>query len=422
MEPTYHAKHLAKPADRGQTPEGPQDRKFGIVLKVFGVLAIVDGIQKVLLFAFVALGLGLATAKGLVLDRLSTVTTAIAMATLILLTVNAAAELTLGVRLLRGKNRGVALACELMGLLQALLLACHFMLDGLSANVLSSFITIVFLAILQTYADPTLRQERQASRDASALQSKADQEAGTLGRDKTGRGYLRMDFFNVFWIFTVSCVVGLVLEVIWHMTVVDPGVYQDRAGLLYGPFSPIYGFGAVIITMMLNRLWKAPVVVQFAVAAVVGAAFEFAVSYWMEFSFGITAWDYSNYTLPILDIPDPIAVMCGGRTSTMFLVIWGVLGIVWLHMMLPLLLRIINSIPWNWRYGLTTVCALLMVVDCTLTVASYDCWYQRQAGVMDQKEQTAIDQFCNEHYDDAFMEHRFQSMTMNPDNATRMQA
>ena len=422
MESTYHAKHLARPADEGPAPQPPQDRRFGIVLKIFGVLAILDGIQKVLLFGFVTVGLGLATAEGLVLDRLSTVTTVIVMVTFVLLAVNAAAEVTLGVRLLRGKNRGVALACEIMGLLQALLMACHFMIDGPSTNVLSSFITIVFLALLQTYADPTLRQERAAARSASELQNKADQEAGTLGRDKTGRGYLRMDFFNVFWIFTVSCVVGLVLEVIWHMTVVDPGVYQDRAGLLYGPFSPIYGFGAVIITMMLNRLWKAPVVVQFAVAAVVGAAFEFAVSYWMEFSFGITAWDYSNYTLPFLNIPDPIAVMCGGRTSTMFLFIWGILGIVWLHMMLPLLLKIINGIPWNWRYGLTAVCALLMVVDCTLTVASYDCWYQRQAGVMDQKKQTAIDEFCNEHYDNAFMEHRFQSMTMNPGNATRMQS
>lgn len=422
MEANHQAKHLARPTDEPTTSEGPQARRFGIFLKVFGVLAILDGIQKAVAFALVTLVFGLATAEGLVLDRLSTVTTAIAIAAFVLLTVNATAEVILGVRLLRGKHRGVALACEIMGILQALLLACHFMLDGLATNAISSVVTIVFLSILQTYADPTLRQEREAARSATELQNKADQEAGTLGRDKTGRGYLRMDFFNVFWIFTVSCVVGLVLEVIWHMTVVDPGVYQDRAGLLYGPFSPIYGFGAVIITMMLNRLWKANVLVQFLVAAVVGAAFEFAVSYWMEFSFGITAWDYSNYTLPGLGIPDPIAVMCGGRTSTMFLFIWGILGIVWLHMMLPLLLRIINAIPWNWRYAVTAVCAALMLVDGTLTVASYDCWYQRQAGLMDQKQQTAIDQFCNAHYDDSFMEHRFQSMTMNPDKATRMQA
>lgn len=423
----YKPKHLAAPADHlaplaDDDPDGPDHmgHSFGPAMKVFGVLSIVSGLQNVGTYAFVTLFLGLVTAGGWALERYSTVTLALFAVTSLLLMANAAAQVVLGVRLLRGKNRRVALACELMGTLQGLLVACYFMVEGLSANVASSVASIIFLAILQAYADPSLRREREESREDAELQDKADQEAGTLGRDKTGEGYLRLDFFNTFWIFTVSCVAGLVLEVIWHMTVVDPGVYQDRAGLLYGPFSPIYGFGAVIITIMLNRLWRANLALQFAVAAVVGAAFEYAVSYWMEFSFGITAWDYSNYTLMGTSIPDPIAVMCDGRTSTMFLIIWGALGVVWLRMAMPLLLRLINRIPWNWRYSLTAVCAALMLIDCTLTVASYDCWYQRQAGVMDQKEQTAIDQFCNEHYDDAFMEHRFQSMTMNPDNATRM--
>lgn len=419
----YKPKHLAVSADDDQPPESAEHmgRRFGLVMKVYGVLAIVSGVQNAVTYAVATFFLGALAKYGWALEHFSTVTVVVFVATAVLLLGNAAAQVALGIRLLRGKNRRVALACELMGTLQGLLIVCYFMLEGLSANVFSSIVSIIFLAILQTYADPSLRRERNDAREASDLQNKEDQEAGTLGRDKTGEGYLRIDFFNTFWIFTVSCVVGLILEVIWHMTVVDPGVYQDRAGLLYGPFSPIYGFGAVIITIALNRLWKSNLLVQFLVAAVIGAGFEYAVSYWMEFSFGITAWDYSNYTLMGTDIPDPIAVMCDGRTSTMFLIIWGILGIVWLRMAMPLLLRLINRIPWNWRYGVTTVCAALMLVDCGLTVASYDCWYQRQAGTMDQKEQTAIDKFCNEHYDDAFMTARFQSMTMNPENATRMQ-
>ena len=38
---------------------------------------------------------------------------------------------------------------------------------------------------------------------------------------------------------------------------------------------------------------------------------------------------------------------------------------------------------------------------------------------MDYDNPTAIVEFCYENYDDEFMENRFQSMTMNPDNASR---
>ena len=103
----------------------------------------------------------------------------------------------------------------------------------------------------------------------------------------------------------------------------------------------------------------------------------------------------------------------------MFMCMWGVLGLLWVKFATPLLLKLINKIPWNWRYVVTGVCTVLMVIDCVLTLAAFDCWYKRAAGTMDYENQTAIEAFCNENYDDEFMENRFQSMTMNADNASR---
>lgn len=37
---------------------------------------------------------------------------------------------------------------------------------------------------------------------------------------------------------------------------------------------------------------------------------------------------------------------------------WGVLGVVWIKLLLPFMLRVVNMIPWNWRYVLTSVCAV----------------------------------------------------------------
>ena len=59
-----------------------------------------------------------------------------------------------------------------------------------------------------------------------------------LGRDIEGKGFIELNFFNLFWVFVVCCFLGLIIETIYHMVVVEPGVYQDRAGLLFGPFSP----------------------------------------------------------------------------------------------------------------------------------------------------------------------------------------
>ena len=47
--------------------------------------------------------------------------------------------------------------------------------------------------------------------------------------------------------------------------------------------------------------------------------------------------------------------------------------------------------------------------------------FQREAGTMNYENPSAIVEFCNDRYDNEFMAERFQSMTMNPENASRVQ-
>jgi uncharacterized membrane protein len=402
-------------------PDDLETRQYPLVVRIYGVLCIVAGGLQVVSAVLVTLLVFViihGVAEGRVdLSQLaqleatghaSATTLVIGLVALVITVVLAAMFFVLGIRLLRNKHHKVATLANAMIGLEAIELICHFMLVGLNIELLWPGINMAILIALEAYSDPSLREERERERYQRELEDLEAAVDGTLGRDPTGEGYIKLNFFNVFWVFVICCVIGLVLEVIWHMVVVEPGVYQDRAGLLYGPFSPIYGFGAVLMTVALNRYYRSNPLVIFLVAGFIGAAFEFFVSWFLETAFGIVAWDYTGTFLSI-----------GGRTNFMFFCIWGLLGLVWVRYALPLMLQLVNRIPWNWRYSVTAIATVLMLTDGILTLASLDCWYQRADGTMNYENPSAIVAFCNEHYDDAFMEHRFQSMTVNPEISSR---
>lgn len=241
------------------------------------------------------------------------------------------------------------------------------------------------------------------------------QRRACWGRDPEGKGYIELNFFNLFWVFFVCSILGLIIEVVYHMVVVDPGVYQDRAGLLFGPFSPIYGVGAVLLTIALNRFYRANPVIIFVVSAIIGGVFEAFVSWFMQTSFGAVAWDYTGITL--FGMPDPIAVLFEGRTSTPFMCMWGILGFVWIKACLPWLLRLINMIPWKIRYSLTSLVAVLMLVNAVMTLQALDCWFERVSGTA---WNTPVEDFYAEHFGNEYMENRFQSMTIHPEDTSRV--
>ncbi len=383
--------------------------RYPLVVRLYGLLAIAGGAVQILAFI---IGGFLLLSGNVSLESLEVhaVTTWVVLAVLLVLTIALSAMfIVLGVRLLRGNRHRAATLANAMIALEVASLLCQLLLSGLSTDLLPQAVDLVILIVLQTYSDPALFDERRLQRHLQELELKQEAEEGILGRDITGKGYITLNFFNLFWVFTICCVLGLAIEDIYHITVVDPGHYQDRAGLLYGPFSPIYGCGAVLMTVALNRFHDKNPVLIFLVSAVIGGCFEFFTSWFMQTAFGIVAWDYTGTFLSI-----------DGRTNGMFMAMWGVLGLVWIKLLLPIMLKVVNLIPWNWRYAVTTVCAALMLCDCLLTLAALDCWYQREAGTMDYSNPSAIVQFCNTHYDDAFMQNRFQTMTMNPQSAARI--
>lgn len=377
-------------------------KKIPLLLKIFGILCIVGGavsIPQVTLLIITTVE----TFQSGTMTATTTATTVLLFVEIALLAVFVVAIVIFGIRLLRNKRRHAAQTAEvLVGVLIGDLL-CNIMLFGFAASLIFYAALVVLLVAVASYLDPSLLEERKLQRKLQDMETREEAEEGVLGRDKTGKGYLTLNFFNLFWIFTVCCVLGLVIEAVYHFIMF--GDYQDRAGMLYGPFSPIYGFGATFMTMALNRFHHKNFVIIFIVSAVIGGVFEYLVSWFLQYAFGIVAWDYTGTWLSI-----------DGRTNGMFMIMWGCLGLAWIKLLLPQMLKLVNVIPWNWRYAVTSVCAALMIANGAMTLVALDCWYGRMAG---KEPETAIEKFCAAQYDNDFMQHRFQSMSIDPEKATR---
>ncbi len=408
--------------DRNQldpsVPSTTEAKKIPLIIKVYAVLCTLSGVGTLPSVAVFMWQVITALINGNVAAKLgdnTLVAVGLIVAGIMLSAASAIILIVFGLDLIKDQRRNAARLSYVLIAFTVVELLVDVMLQGIGPFLLRPAVQLVILIALSATVDPTLRQERELQR---RLQEMLDRDAaaeGMLGRDETGEGYIKLNYFNLFWVFFVCSVLGLILEEVWHMVVVNPGVYQDRAGMLFGPFSPIYGFGAVLMTMALNRFYKKNPLIIFLVSALIGGAFEVFVGWFMQTSFGVVSWSYSHIRL--FGMPDPIAVLTGGRTCTPFACMWGLGGLIWIKVLLPRLLKLINMIPWKRRYSATVILTAVMLIDGVMTLQSLDYWYQRVNGTV---RNIPVAQFYDKHFDNEYMENRFQSMTMSPKDATRV--
>lgn len=408
--------------DRNQldpsVPSTTEAKKIPLIIKVYAVLCTLSGVGTLPSVAVFMWQVITALINGNVAAKLgdnTLVAVGLIVAGIMLSAASAIILIVFGLDLIKDQRRNAARLSYVLIAFTVVELLVDVMLQGIGPFLLRPAVQLVILIALSATVDPTLRQERELQR---RLQEMLDRDAaaeGMLGRDETGEGYIKLNYFNLFWVFFVCSVLGLILEEVWHMVVVDPGVYQDRAGMLFGPFSPIYGFGAVLMTMALNRFYKKNPLIIFLVSALIGGAFEVFVGWFMQTSFGVVSWSYSHIRL--FGMPDPIAVLTGGRTCTPFACMWGLGGLIWIKVLLPRLLKLINMIPWKRRYSATVILTAVMLIDGVMTLQSLDYWYQRVNGTV---RNIPVAQFYDKHFYNEYMENRFQSMTMSPKDATRV--
>ncbi len=202
------------------------------------------------------------------------------------------------------------------------------------------------------------------------------------------RSYSTVTVTRLIWVFLIGCVAGYVIETLY--CVLHNGYFESRQGMIYGPFSQVYGLGAVLLVLFLDPIAKKKMIWLFLFSALIGGLFEAGMSYMQELMFGTTSWNYSD---------EPLS-MFGGRTSGLYMFFWGILGTVYMRLIYPKIISLVDSIPIKPRRFFTISIAVVLTLDLLISGIAVGRWSQRQQDIPPANK---FEQFIDDHYNDAYM-------------------
>lgn len=149
--------------------------------------------------------------------------------------------------------------------------------------------------------------------------------------------------WSLILLFFTFAFIGWVWEVSLHL--ISDGVFVNR-GVLHGPWLPIYGYGGVLILVLLTRMRRYPAL-EFVSAVVLCGCIEYFTAYYLELTNdGMKWWDYSGYFLNL-----------HGRICAEGLLVFGIGGMAIVYILAPILDNQFRKIAY--RIAIP-VCALLL--------------------------------------------------------------
>lgn len=142
----------------------------------------------------------------------------------------------------------------------------------------------------------------------------------------------------------VYAVAGWIMEVICKS--IEAKKFIDR-GFMIGPYCPIYGWGAIAITILLHR-YTNDWVVLFLMSVITCGVLEYVTSYVMEKLFHARWWDYSKRKYNI-----------NGRVCLETLIPFGILGLIIMYVTNPFILSQFAKVP---EQTLNIIAIILFVI------------------------------------------------------------
>jgi len=147
----------------------------------------------------------------------------------------------------------------------------------------------------------------------------------------------------------------------WVMECIFRSICERRiinTGFLKGPFCPIYGIGALIMFLFLDR-FENKIVILFFISLLLLSLWEYLVAILMEKLFSTKYWDYSHKKFNIQ-----------GRVSLDNSICWGILGVVFIKFIHPFIKSNILNINENIVVYVTYIILIVIIIDMVTTVVN----------------------------------------------------
>ncbi len=162
-------------------------------------------------------------------------------------------------------------------------------------------------------------------------------------------------FYQIAWYFCIYSFLGWCLEVVFCS--VNTGHWVNR-GFLNGPVCPIYGFGMVIVLLVLTPL-KDNLLILFAGSFVLTSTLELITGFVLEKAFHAKWWDYTD---------EPFNI--GGYVCLKFSLAWGLGGMAAVNLLHPPVETLVAILPRPVGWALLAILCALFAIDFAVTLTT----------------------------------------------------
>ena len=152
----------------------------------------------------------------------------------------------------------------------------------------------------------------------------------------------------------------------------------------------MYGFGALLITIILKKIKTKNIVNIFCTSFVIGSLFEYICSLFQEYVFGTVSWEYSHKLLNL-----------NGRITLLYSIFWGLLGIVWVKYAYPRFNSFLKKMPVLWMKSLTFILLVFIIINSFLSFVAV---YRRNERYYGISAKNSFEKVLDEKYPDDFID------------------